>query len=423
MNREKVYTVMISMLILMAMRTHNASAAEVSVPLPNCAAEQSYGLQKDIDASNLSGAVYQVYAYQVKTNSSQILADRYIALLEEFGFYVIDRESERYDDADDANYGVLLRDGRPEAGTFSLPAEKHGWKIEDVSAFLEYSTGGPYDTQYFRIYFARDSYQAEEDPDRPVFPDAAETGTWLFYREQLNSDKEKQVYDLILYQLLEREERIDLSSVGGICGDDFFPVWYAVLIDHPEIFWISDDPNYTTEDSDGTVMTIIPEYAVTSAQFSGYKRKWESAVDAAMRVVKPGMSEYDKELALHDWLCKRIVYDYNQTRPLRTTSYGSLVNRIAVCEGYAEAMTVLLRRAGIMGATVYGFYNDIGHAWNIVRIDGQWYYIDPTFDDSSSEIDYSWFNITTKQLEKDHVLGIGRFPECDSTDAKYHGVK
>lgn len=153
--------------------------------------------------------------------------------------------------------------------------------------------------------------------------------------------------------------------------------------------------------------------------------KVQAIVTAA---IKPGMSEYDKELAIHDYVVNKVKYDYtnlqNNTVPDDSyTAYGALVNGTAVCQGYAEAMYRLLNKAGVKCILVSGSGNNVPHAWNMVSIGGAYYHVDTTFDDpvssSGDVLTYNYFNLKDAEIIKDHSWDTADYPKCTSTAANY----
>lgn len=103
------------------------------------------------------------------------------------------------------------------------------------------------------------------------------------------------------------------------------------------------------------------------------------------------VSDTEKIKVVHDWLVKNTAYDYYnyvlQTIP--EPSYGmegAVLYGKAVCQGYAEAFSYFMDALGIENEMVTGTANNgnglwIGHAWNKVKLDGKWYFIDVTWDD------------------------------------------
>lgn len=120
-------------------------------------------------------------------------------------------------------------------------------------------------------------------------------------------------------------------------------------------------------------------------------RKKDSLVNAKVdsiisEIITPGMSEYEKERAIHDYVVDNTSYDLENaqkdTLPVEThTPYGSLINGVAVCDGYASAIKKLMYKAGIECLIVIGDADGIAHAWNLVKINGLWRHLDATWDD------------------------------------------
>lgn len=130
-------------------------------------------------------------------------------------------------------------------------------------------------------------------------------------------------------------------------------------------------------------------------------------------IITPGMSEFDKVKAIHDYIVNKNVYPY----PIPDNDYSIFTASAvfagnAVCQGYADAFSLLCYYANIQAEIVAGTGNGGGHAWNQVRIDNVWYNIDVTWDDpisvdaSNQRINvkrYKYFLITDEEMYVDHV--------------------
>lgn len=143
-------------------------------------------------------------------------------------------------------------------------------------------------------------------------------------------------------------------------------------------------------------------------------------------IVTPSMSEYEKVKAIHDYLVIHVDYDYDNlaagTLPdTAFTAEGALLLHSAVCEGYARAFSLLCDLSGIENLLVYGTADDgtgvQPHAWNQVRVDGEWYNIDVTWDDpmmngqqvhDGSNMIYDYFLVPDLTLLGNHTA---RSPE------------
>lgn len=163
-------------------------------------------------------------------------------------------------------------------------------------------------------------------------------------------------------------------------------------------------------------------------KINAVKSKVQSIVSS---IIKSNMNDFQKELALHDYIVNNTKYDYDNL--LRGTipddsfnAYGVLFNKVAVCEGYAEAMYRLLNAAGVKTLIIIGQGNNVDHAWNLVNINGNYYHLDSTFDDpvsnSGDTLSYNYFNLSDNEISKDHTWDTSSYPSCTSTKANYYIV-
>ncbi len=105
-----------------------------------------------------------------------------------------------------------------------------------------------------------------------------------------------------------------------------------------------------------------------------------SIVGAAVSQAKQNTnsSEYEMALYLHDWLLDQLEYDNS----LKWSSAESALTRgLGTCQAYESAYAKLLTAAGIENAETRDTYD--GHTWNAVKLDGEWYQVDCTWDDTS----------------------------------------
>jgi len=194
--------------------------------------------------------------------------------------------------------------------------------------------------------------------------------------------------------------------------------------DHPEIFWLGKRYSAVTvtEGSkvslgflDGLEEEDIPEMAAK------LEEKANEIVQNA-----PSGSDYDKILYVHDYITDNTTYDHkgaDSDKPgLWHTSYGCLVDGSAVCEGYAEAFTLIMNKLGIES----GICTGSNHAWNYVKVDGQYYWLDATWDDMDSygsgyQAEHTYFLVNSDLLLRSRELNWtqGYFPECTAMDENY----
>ncbi len=146
-------------------------------------------------------------------------------------------------------------------------------------------------------------------------------------------------------------------------------------------------------------------------------------------VITPDMNDYLKEIALHDYIVNHACYDdinfQNNTVPNESyTPYGILIKGTGVCEGYAHTMKLLLNKAGVECILVYGKADGEEHAWNIVKIDNQYYHLDATWDDPAGvdRSTYYYFNLSDKMIAVNHNWDKDLYPQCTSTKHNYYRI-
>ena len=152
---------------------------------------------------------------------------------------------------------------------------------------------------------------------------------------------------------------------------------------------------------------------------------YEEALATAYEEAIPdatGMSDLQKARALHDYLVQHMTYDYTFSN---YDAYGALVEGTAVCEGYSLAYAALLQRAGIE----FDFCEseDMNHMWNYVKIDGEWYHVDVTWDDPypdhEGSVSHQYFLVSDEQIASEGTSGHYNWTgERTCTDTTYDGA-
>lgn len=228
----------------------------------------------------------------------------------------------------------------------------------------------------------------------------------------------------------------------------------AVRHDRPEYYWI---PNaYLCNDNDssnfqlgiGIASQESTWYLCTKAERNIYDSQIKSALQDLNSKLNSGMSEYEREVVVHDWLVKRVTYDFNVAYEYKTngtsiqnkfafSALGALVKNSAVCEGYSRALQLALNYVGIECGLVSGKYNGGNHLWNIVKINNRWYHVDATSDDTSDGGFHTFLNTSTVFILNTHTIDADYsdidpnnttcfnfdLPQCNSMDYNYLTIK
>ncbi len=218
------------------------------------------------------------------------------------------------------------------------------------------------------------------------------------------------------------------DSQHPITPSELTTVFNCYRFDYPQHFWLDlSSGSYSYSYSGSTVLSVVLKYSLTGSALTEAQSAFASAAAAMLEGLHAGMSEAERERILHDRLVEAVSYDTTFEKPHIYNAYGALVGHTAVCEGYARAMQFLLYQAGIQCLIATGESKGESHAWNVVRIDGSYYHLDPTWDDPISRanfpfISYAYFNVTDQEIRQDHTIGGDGYalPACTATAAQYY---
>ena len=266
------------------------------------------------------------------------------------------------------------------------------------------------------------------DMEKAVVQPLVEHG---FYYQYL-SDSLKVVYDEMLRSMLLMEG-VKISTLSSEQADFAFQ---CVLYDHPEIFYVSGY-QLTKKTMDGSVieLSFSGEYILSKEEIIERQKQIDAYTTDFCKKLWDGMDEYEKVKAVYDHLITNTTYNLNALDNQNICSV--FLTGQSVCQGYAEATQYLLQTLGIEASIVSGIVSDgERHAWNIVKVNGSYYYVDTTWGDAdyrivdengeiaqshTSQINYDYFMVTTAQLELTHQIQSEiNLPICVETKDNYY---
>lgn len=245
----------------------------------------------------------------------------------------------------------------------------------------------------------------------PIKPTSIADGDNPIRSYKYLSDEQKSMYS---YMLTAANTLQDGWFNIGKCSENYINnssvAYYSLLSDYPELFWLSKDFVVSRDAATGDgymALTYRADdyrcgYLVSKKDLSNKKAQFDARVNELLAATK-GLSDFEKEIYFHDWLCENVVYDQYSDYNIYT-AYGALVNGVAVCEGYSRAMQYLCNRAGIPCALISGSSRGSGHMWNVIKLDGEWYHTDVTWDDAEDYTSHIYLNLNDNQIKADHHI-------------------
>lgn len=163
-------------------------------------------------------------------------------------------------------------------------------------------------------------------------------------------------------------------------------------------------PSYTVGGMANVTLTYTPTYYTTVEQEAEMDKAVRSLLDG---LKLDGLSDYGKIKAIYDWICKNVTYDYanlnDNNYKLKFTPYAALINRTAVCQGYATLFYRLALEEGIDARVIGGQGNGGAHGWNIVKICDRYFNLDSTWDASRYLYGYNYFLKCNKTFTKNYT--------------------
>lgn len=186
--------------------------------------------------------------------------------------------------------------------------------------------------------------------------------------------------DMLLYRQIEqaiRQHDLHLSVPKGTTQVDVYQCIRNIMRESPDIFWFSHQWKYMEEDQ-----TIRFHYTMDRKKILKMKAQIEDVVQNDFHINEVfHLSKVEQVMYVYKWIalyCKYNIYSaYNQT------IYSVFVCRNSVCTGFAKAAQYLFKILGIESRLVFGTMRNAEkgsrHCWLVVKIDGLWYHIDPTF--------------------------------------------
>ena len=241
--------------------------------------------------------------------------------------------------------------------------------------------------------------------------------------EYLTDDGE--IVDAI-YEALSKRETDVLTlhyATTKLISTDDISSWFHTASDKLDSYarfgiqrYTATAQKYTKEDVYYYTLTYTVEYYTTDAEEDAFEEKLDEII-AGLNL--SGKTDFEKILAIYGYVCDNVTYD--ATAEHCFTAYGALIDGKAVCQGYALLLMRMLKSVSIDSEVVFGTSEGINHMWNLVKLDGEYFLLDATWDSTDDRACYFWFLKGISAFEKhtpdgSYPIGTSRDDHADALD-------
>lgn len=277
--------------------------------------------------------------------------------------------------------------------------------------------------------------QSESESDSDIQPEEShvyvEQSEVTYYAYETLDDELKALY-MKLYEamaMMEQEIMIPVTEAQVLKQ-----VFQYVMNDHPELFYVGEW-SYTTftQLEEIKYMTFSVTYTMLSQEVQNQQARIQMYVNQVMQNVPKTADEYEVAKYFYEYVIEHTEYDLEAEESQNICSV--FINGRSVCQGYAKALQYLLQKCGIESYLVTGITNQGLHAWNLVKVNGEYYYIDATWGDASyilengqiadaskvPTINYDYLLVTTNDLQYTHQVDEQLLiPVCDTMTDNFY---
>ncbi len=228
------------------------------------------------------------------------------------------------------------------------------------------------------------------------------------------------IYDAVYDAVASGKETLDLYEYR-ITVEEFLLIYSDIFTTAPEFYFLSPKVIYHSRDGlfSDQVVDVQFIYDMNRGEREAASALYENELQYIVSLVPKNLSEAEKALFVHDYLIA--AYSYDSTETIYDT-YRLFRTRTGVCQATSLAYCAILRDLGMESALCVS--PEMGHAWNVVRVDGKWYHVDLVYDDPQPDrcgrVLHEYFLLTDEEIAaKDH-RGWETSVKCDSGSYSAH---
>ncbi|MCL1918524.1 MAG: hypothetical protein FWG14_09440 [Peptococcaceae bacterium] len=246
---------------------------------------------------------------------------------------------------------------------------------------------------------------------------------------------EKAVYDKIHTASINYHRFLDLRETP-VPPNDLFRIFYYYIDDHPESFWLYPQiEKYFHNDKRDLCLGALLRYTdkndidqynedsdeldtkVSNTKLTQIREEFNKKINELLGLLSPNDDVLSKEIKIYNHIAENVRYDDDLAdqvlsgsvkRPIMQSAYGAAIEKSTVCTGFSKLFLLLMNSTGIECMIQHGTLEGVGHVWNIISIDGNYYNVDVTQSTSILNekriIDYPFFNTTDQVIQKTHTI-------------------
>lgn len=212
----------------------------------------------------------------------------------------------------------------------------------------------------------------------------------IAYTEDSVLKDDEAIIEYVNEQFIRHNETI----VFDVSEEQYAPMDIVKLISSCDCYYDLESASFSYMLRDGIMEFYVNcQYITTDKQ----NEEFEFALDKAMKELNlDGKTDYQKVRLIHDYICDNVDYDYEnlsrgESYMRMYSSYAALIDKKAVCQGYAGLFYRMCYEADVSSKIIAGNGNGQRHAWNIVKIGDEYFNIDTTWDGQDEETFYDFF--------------------------------
>ena len=254
-------------------------------------------------------------------------------------------------------------------------------------------------------------------------PESVATYSNEKYAYNTLDETSKKVYDELYQGIINMDASIKVSTSDSKVLSD---VTECIAADYGELFYVDGySYSYGSGLFGDSGFDVAPQYTMNKSNRDATQQKIDEVVNSWLSEVPANTSDYEKSKWVYETLINRV--DYVADAPDNQNIISVFLNGKTVCQGYSNAANYLFSKLGIQSIVVPGATEEGLHAWNCVRLDNEYYFMDITWGNASygeysgtNKVSYNMLNVTSEDMSRTHVTdAVFPIPNCVSINDNY----